>query len=176
MADSFLSVETHMSNETEQSAAPEQPETDLEARIADLEQQLGQMRDEQLRERAELENQRRRLIRDVEQARKFANERLLGDLLPVFDSLEAGLAATGSPEKLREGVELTLRQLLRVAQSNGLAAVDPVGETFDPEKHQAMSMVPASAEHPANTVVQAFQKGYVLNERLIRPALVVVAQ
>lgn len=167
-----------MSNETEQGATPENPcadTQDLEARVLELEQQLGQMRDEQLRERADLENQRRRLIRDVEQARKFANEKLLGDLLPVIDSLEAGLAASGSLDKLREGIELTLRQLLRVAETNGLAAIDPAGHAFDPEKHQAMSMVEAPGSAPGS-VVQVYQKGYSLNERLIRPALVVVAK
>jgi len=170
-----------MSNEAEQSTAPEQQSgadaSDLEARIADLEQQLGQVRDEQLRERAELENQRRRLIRDVEQARRFANEKLLGDILPVLDALEAALAVgSGSSEdKLREGVELTLRQLRQVAENHGLTAIDPIGETFDPEKHQAMSMAAVEGK-PANTVVQVYQKGYVLNERLVRPALVVVAQ
>ncbi len=165
-----------MNHDTEQAAAPEPCENDLETRIVDLEQQLGQARDEQLRERAELENQRRRLIRDVEQARKFANEKLLADIIPVLDSLEAGLAASTDASQLREGVELTLRQLQRVAENTGLVAINPAGDAFDPDKHQAMSMVPASSQHPANTVVQVFQKGYVLNERLIRPALVVVAQ
>lgn len=167
-----------MSNENEQAATPETSgadAADLEIRVVELEQQLGQMRDEQLRERADLENQRRRLIRDVEQARKFANEKLLGELLPVIDSLEAGLAASGSMEKLREGVELTLRQLLRVAETCGLIAIDPAGEAFDPEKHQAMSVVEAPGNAPGS-VVQVYQKGYSLNERLIRPALVVVAK
>ena len=169
------------SNESAPASAPDQtlPADDgdntLEARILDLEQQLGAARDEQLRDRADLENQRRRLIRDVEQARKFANERLLADLLPVFDSLEAGLAAEGEPGKLREGMDLTLRQLLRVAESNGLKVVDPVGAAFNPEHHQAISMV-AAGEHVPGSVVQVFQKGYVLNDRLLRPALVVVAQ
>ena len=166
-----------MNSDTEHSAAPEQPASDaldLEARVEELEQQLGQVRDEQLRERAELENQRRRLIRDVEQTRKFANEKLLAELLPVFDSLEAGLAAEGEVERLREGMELTLRQLRRVAESSGLSMLDPAGEAFNPEWHQAMSMVPAP-DHAPGSVVQVYQKGYVLNERLLRPALVVVA-
>ncbi|MCX7555776.1 nucleotide exchange factor GrpE [Xanthomonadaceae bacterium JHOS43] len=166
-----------MNSETEHSATPEPPASDaldLEARVEELEQQLGQVRDEQLRERAELENQRRRLIRDVEQARKFANEKLLAELLPVFDSLEAGLAAEGEVERLREGMELTLRQLRRVAETSGLSMLDPAGEAFNPEWHQAMSMVPAP-DHAPGSVVQVYQKGYVLNERLLRPALVVVA-
>ncbi len=163
-----------MNSDTQSSDTPERPATDLEARVEELEQQLGQVRDEQLRDRAELENQRRRLLRDAEQARKFANEKLLADLLPVFDSLEAGLAAEGEAGKLREGMELTLRQLRRVAETNGLAVLDPAGEAFNPELHQAMSMVPAPG-HAPGAVVQVYQKGYVLNERLLRPALVVVA-
>ena len=150
-------------------------EWDYAARVAELENQLGAVRDEQLRERAELDNQRKRLVREVEQARRFANERLLGDLLPVFDSLEAGLQTVGNNAQLREGLELTLRQLQRVAEANGLVAVDPVGQAFNPEQHQAVSTT-ASAEHASGTVVQVFQKGYVLNDRLLRPALVVVAQ
>jgi len=150
--------------------------SDVDARIAELENQLGAMRDEQLRERAELDNQRKRLVREVEQARRFANERLLGDLLPVFDSLEAGLqAAAGADAKVREGMELTLRQLQRVAEANGLVQVDPVGQRFNAEHHQAMSLID-TAEQPPGHVVQVYQKGYTLNDRLLRPALVVVAR
>ena len=148
---------------------------DLSARIVELENQLGAVRDEQLRERAELDNQRKRLVREVEQARRFANERLLGDLLPVFDSLEAGLQAAGADAKVKEGLELTLRQLQRVAEANGLVTVDPVGQPFNPEHHQAISMADGAGAAP-NTVLQVFQKGYLLNDRLLRPALVVVSQ
>ena len=144
----------------------------LEAARAELEQ----LRGESLRERAELENQRKRLARDIDVARKFANERLLGALLPVIDSLEAGLAVQGdTAAHLRDGMVLTLRQLLKVAGDNGLVAVDPVGQAFNPEHHQAMSMVD-SAEHAPGHVVQVFQKGWLLNERLLRPALVTVRQ
>jgi molecular chaperone GrpE len=148
---------------------------DLSARVVELENQLGAMRDEQLRERAELDNQRKRLVREVEQARRFANERLLGDLLPVFDSLEAGLQAAGADAKVKEGLELTLRQLQRVAEANGLVTVDPAGQPFNPEQHQAVSVGDGGGA-AANTVLQVFQKGYLLNDRLLRPALVVVAQ
>jgi molecular chaperone GrpE len=144
--------------------------------INEYEAKLGEMRELLLRERAEIENQRKRLQRDLEQARKFANERVLGDLLPVCDSLERGLAIeTADAKALREGMELTLKALLKVAESNGLKAVDPAGEPFNPEQHQAVSMVdvPGAA---ANTVVAVIQKGYVLNERLLRPALVTVSK
>ena len=140
------------------------------------ERELALLREERLRERAELENQRRRMVRELEQARRFANERLLGDLLPVLDSLERGLEAGGTDiARLREGVELTLKQLLKVAEDNGLGVVDPQGRPFDPERHQAVSTV-ATAERAPDEVVQVFQKGYTLNDRLLRPAMVVVAR
>jgi molecular chaperone GrpE len=108
-------------------------------------------------------------------ARKFANERLLGDLLPVFDSLDAGLSTAGSHDNpLREGLDLTYKQLLKVAADNGLQLIDPVGQPFNPDQHQAISRQDGSDAAP-DTVVQVFQKGYLLNERLLRPALVVVA-
>jgi molecular chaperone GrpE len=144
--------------------------------VESLKAELEQLRAEQLRERADLDNQRKRLARDVEQARKFANERLLSELLPLFDSMEAGLAAAEKADPLREGMELTLRQLHRIAEANGLVEVAPqAGDHFDPERHQAMSMVEPGAL-PPGSVAQVFQKGYVLNERLLRPALVVVAR
>ncbi len=173
---------THTHNESDPAPgiAPESEETSLENQLANevehLRAELEQTRADVLRERADLENQRKRVSRDLEQLRKFANERLLGDLLPVFDSLDAGLTAAGTePSPLRDGLELTFRQLLKVAADNGLSMVDPVGETFNPEFHQAVSHVEAPGAAP-DSVVQVFQKGYVLNERLLRPALVVVAK
>ncbi|HZX81893.1 MAG TPA: nucleotide exchange factor GrpE [Lysobacter sp.] len=148
----------------------------LQAELDAARAELATLREDMLRERADLENQRRRVARDIELARRFANERLLGDLLPVVDSLEAGLAHPGDDAgALREGLELTLRQLLKVAGDHGLSAVDPRGQPFNPEHHQAMSAVPGG-EVPDNHVVQVYQKGWLLNERLLRPALVVVAQ
>jgi molecular chaperone GrpE len=148
----------------------------LARQLDEYETRLAEMREIMLRERAELENQRKRLQRDLEQARRFANEKLLADLLPVIDSLERGLALEGSDYAgLRGGVELTLRELARIADSNGLKVVDPIGQPFDPERHQAMSMVP-SGEHQPGSVVAVMQKGYVLNDRLLRPALVAVSK
>ena len=163
----------------ETSDSPETQEIDAQQQLlADFEQlkaAVAQMQEERLRERAELDNQRKRLVRDVEMARKFANERLLGDLLPVFDSLDAGLGAAGSEASpLRDGLELTYKQLLKVAADNGLQLIDPVGQPFNPDQHQAISRQDGSDAAP-DTVVQVFQKGYLLNERLLRPALVVVA-
>jgi molecular chaperone GrpE len=148
----------------------------LTRQLDEYEGKLAEMRELVLRERAELENQRKRLQRDLEQARRFANEKLLGELLPVVDNLERGLALEGSDYAgLRGGVELTLRELSRVVEAHGLKVVDPAGQPFDPERHQAMSMVP-SAEHAPGTVVAVMQKGYVLNDRLLRPALVAVSK
>ena len=152
------------------------PPNPLVAELETLKAELAQLREESLRERAELDNQRKRLARDIEMARKFANERLLGDLLPVVDSLEAGLAVKAdTAQHLREGMELTLRQLMKVAGDNGLVAVDPAGQPFNPEHHQAMSMVD-STDHAPGHVVQVYQKGWLLNDRLLRPALVTVRQ
>jgi molecular chaperone GrpE len=150
----------------------------LSQKLAEYENKIGEMREVLLRERAEIENQRKRLQRDLEQAqaRKFANERLLGDLLPVFDGLEHGLLAdTNDASALREGMDLTLKALLKVGEGNGLKVIDPIGQPFNPELHQAMTMVEAGGVAP-NTVVSVMQKGYVLNERLLRPALVTISK
>lgn len=148
----------------------------LEEQVQLLQAELEQLRAQSLLERADLDNQRKRLAREVDAARRFANERLLGDLLPVFDSLDAGLAAAGGePNPLRDGLELTYRQLLKVAADNGLRPVDPAGQPFDPEHHQAISQADGG-DVPPGHVAQVFQKGYVLNDRLLRPALVVVAR
>ena len=148
----------------------------LSQKLTEYENKLGEMRDVLLRERAEIENQRKRLQRDLEQARKFANERLLGDLLPVCDSLERGLAIENADvAALREGMDLTLKALLKVAEGNGLKPIDPLGEPFNPELHQAMTMVAAPGK-PPNSVVAVMQKGYALNDRLLRPALVAISK
>ena len=156
--------------------APEASDAAATDELEALRAELEQLKAQSLVERADLENQRKRLARDVEQARRFANERLLGELLPVFDSLDAGLAAAGGQGgPLKEGLDLTYRQLLKVAGDNGLSVVDPTGAAFNPEHHQAISQVDAGDAAPGS-VVQVFQKGYLLNGRLLRPAMVVVAR
>ena len=161
-----------MDAEVAQAGGDDSPIDQIEA----LKGELEQLRAQSLREQADMDNQRKRLARDIEMARKFANERLLTELLPLFDSLEAGLLVAPPADPLREGMELTLRQLHRIAENNGLSEVAPApGDTFDPERHQAMSMVDAEGIAPG-AVAQLFQKGYVLNDRLLRPALVVVAR
>ncbi len=135
--------------------------------------------DRLLRTQAELENQRKRAERDIENAHKYALEKFVNELLAVKDSLELGIqAARGESvdaEKILEGTELTDKMLTQVLQKFGVEEINPLGEKFDPERHQAMSMQP-SDEFPANTVMQVVQKGYTLNGRLIRPAMVIVSQ
>ena len=165
-----------MTNDPTQDANAAAIDTPQFDEIEALRAEIEQLKAQSLIERADLENQRKRMTRDVDMARKFANERLLSDLLPVFDSLDAGLAAAGSePSPLRDGLELTFKQLLKVATDNGLSLVDPAGEAFNPEYHQAISQAEVAGVAPGH-VIQVFQKGYVLNERLLRPALVVVAK
>jgi len=121
----------------------------LSAELDQLRATIVALKEETLRERAELDNQRKRLGRDIDVARKFANERLLAELLPVFDSLDAGLTAAGSEASpLRDGLDLTLKQLLKVAADNGLRLIDPVGEAFNPDHHQAISQAEAAGAAP----------------------------
>lgn len=129
-----------------------------------------------LRAKAETENVRRRAIDDVEKARKFALDKFAADLLAVKDSLEAALA-TGdnvSLESVKSGVELTLKQLSGVFEKYAINEINPLGDKFDPNHHQAIAMVDAEGE--PNTVAQVLQKGYLLNERVIRPAMVMVVK
>lgn len=132
-----------------------------------------------LRERADLENFRKRAQRDKEELGKFANEGILKELVPAVDSLERALDHArqdgAGGETLLKGVELTLAQFQKVLEKFGVVAIKALGEPFDPARHEAMGQV-ESAEQPANTVVQEYQKGYLLNDRLLRPALVMVAK
>ncbi len=141
----------------------------------DLGKQLEEARAAVLYARAEAENIRRRAAEDVQKASRFAVEKFAGNLLAVRDSLEAALATDpANAQALREGVELTLRQLTSAFESAQIKAEDPVGDKFDPNRHQAMSMV--ESDQPANTVVAVMLKGYTLHERVLRPALVTVAK
>lgn len=154
-------------------------ELSLEARLQAAEALSQERWERVLRLQAEMENQRKRAQKDVANAKKFSLERLVGDLLPVKDSLELGLGASNeegaSVESIREGIELTLKLLDSLLEKHQIAEIDPVGEKFDPEYHQAMSMQEVEGAVP-NTVVSVLQKGYTLNERLVRPALVMVAR
>ncbi|MCP4212280.1 MAG: nucleotide exchange factor GrpE [Halieaceae bacterium] len=155
--------------------APESPEE----MIARLEDAVSTAHDEALRAQAEAQNAIRRAEQDVEKARKFALERFCNELLPVVDNLERALeAAEGDEEILKpiaEGVELTLKSFLDALQKFSIEPVSPQGEPFDPQLHQAMTMV-ENAEVEPNTVIAVMQKGYTLNGRLVRPAMVMVSK
>ncbi|TBU92840.1 nucleotide exchange factor GrpE [Stutzerimonas kirkiae] len=152
---------------------------DLAGRVQALEEQLATAQDQSLRVAAELQNVRRRAEQDVEKAHKFALEKFAGDLLPVLDSLERGLELSSPDDEairpIREGLELTLKLLQDTLARHQLLPLDPQGEPFDPEHHQAMAMEESTHAEP-NSVLKVFQKGYLLNGRLLRPAMVVVSR
>ncbi|WHZ11090.1 MAG: Heat shock protein GrpE [Burkholderiaceae bacterium] len=147
----------------------------VQAEMASLKTKVADLSDHFLRAKAETENARRRADEEIAKARKFALEGFAESLLPVLDSLEAGLAVRDATlEQIREGTLATLQQLRAALARNQVLEVSPaVGERFDPHRHQAISMVPAEQE--ANTVVSLLQKGYTIADRVIRPALVTVA-
>jgi molecular chaperone GrpE len=148
------------------------------AELEQLRAQLAELKDEVLRARAETDNVRKRGQREVEAAHKYGQERLVQELLPVRDSLELGLAAAQSAtevESLRQGFELTVKMLGDFCDKLGIRKLEPVGEPFNPELHQAMSLEDSTATPPGH-VIRVLQSGYLLNDRLLRPALVVVAR
>ena len=152
------------------------PESDANADVAALEARVQENWDKYLRTAAELENVRKRAARDVEHARKFALERFATELLAVRDSLDAGLEAADQADAaaLREGSEATLKLLAKVMSQFGVEELDPLGDPFDPNFHEAMTMQPSADMEPGSVMV-VVQKGYTLNGRLLRPARVVVA-
>ncbi|WP_455198243.1 nucleotide exchange factor GrpE [Kaarinaea lacus] len=198
MEETEVTAETESTKETDSTAEPERAEKDderasddpgheeLTLMLEDARAKADEHWNQLLRTNAELENTRKRARQDVENAHKFALEKFILELLPVKDSLEMGLAAAsnGTESKgensetaaqLIEGTELTLKMLNTVMEKFGVEEIDPTGEPFNPDIHQAMSMQ-ESPEHKPNTVMMVMQKGYQLNERLIRPAMVVVSK
>jgi molecular chaperone GrpE len=158
---------------TPQPAEP--PPAGLEEQLKKAELAAAEHHDAWLRARAEAENVRRRAQADVANAHKFAIENFASQLLAVKDSLEAALAAeNASGESMKSGVEITLKQLAAAFERSSVAEINPSGQKFDPHRHQAISTVESDAE--PNTVVQVLQKGYLLHDRVIRPALVIVAR
>ncbi|MBU3667033.1 MAG: nucleotide exchange factor GrpE [Rhodocyclaceae bacterium] len=155
-------------------AMPEAPEAP-EARLAALEAKVTELQDAYLRAKAEGENLRRRAAEDVSKAHKFAVEKFARELIAVSDSLDAALADTAADAAtLRSGVELTQKQLLSAFERGGMKVENPApGDKFDPNQHQAIAMV--DADQPGNTVVNVLQKGYQLSDRVLRPAMVTVA-
>ena len=163
----------------EQQGSTVAAEDDLVARIAELEEQLAAAQDQALRAVADAQNARRRSEQEVTKAHKFALERFANDLLAVVDSLERGLELSNADDPaikpMRDGMELTLKLFSDTLARHQVVAVDPHGEPFNPELHQAMTMEERDNVEP-NTVIKVFQKGYTLNERLLRPAMVVVSK
>ncbi len=150
----------------------------MEKALIKAEEELVSHRDAMLRMQAEMDNLRKRLIRDLEKSRKFALERVMKDFLQVRDSLELGLetdSGSATAEQLREGQALTFKMLDKILQDHDLEMIDPVGEAFNPEFHQAMTVMP-SEEFEDNSVMEVLQKGFKLHDRLIRPAMVVVSR
>lgn len=160
-------------------ANPEPEEPPLQQQLDALQAELAEAREQVLRSQAEAQNARRRAEQDVEKAHKFGQEKIVTDLLAVADNLERALAAVENPgdeiKPFVEGVELTLKSLTDLLGRYRVEAVDPAGEPFDPQLHQAMSTV-ENAEVEPNTVLEVFQKGYTLHGRLVRPAMVVVSR
>jgi len=168
---------------TDEAASPDRvagpaaadPAPDIAALLEKVQAEAAELRDAWLRSRAEMENMRKQAVADVARAHKYGIERFAGELLAVKDSLESSLAAeNATPEALRAGVELTLKQLAAAFEKAKLVEIDPKGEKFDPHRHQAMAMV--DAPEPPNTVAQVFQKGYLLVDRVLRPAMVAVTK
>lgn len=167
--------EAPSNDETNQDSAAE---LSLEATIEQLETDLGEAKEAALRAQADAINVQRRAEAEVDKARKFALERFVGEMLPVADNLERALDAAGegdTDKAIIEGVELTLKSLVDALRKNGVESIDPMGEPFDPQTAQAMSMVENPDVEP-NTVIAVMQKGYSLNGRLVRPAMVMVSK
>jgi molecular chaperone GrpE len=167
---------------TEQTPEPEQPKEtaeDLNVRILELEGALAAAKDNEVRALAEQENARRRAEQEVQKARKFALERLAGELLPVIDNLERAMqlmdADAEATKAIFEGIEITHKEFTATLAHHGVEVVDPQGEPFNPEHHQAISIQEQPEAEP-NSVLQVVQKGYLLNGRLLRPAMVVVCK
>ncbi len=157
-------------------ASPEKSADSLEAQLEDAQAKASENWDHYLRAKAEMDNLRRRNTKDVESAHKYGTEKLVNELLPVFDSMGMGLAIEdASTESLREGMEMTMNMLKKMMGNIGIEEIDPLNEKFDADKHQAMAMQPSADVEP-NTVIAVMQKGYALNGRLIRPAMVMVSK
>lgn len=162
-------------NENSQTANEVSDHEQTQAQMQELQAKVAELQDQFLRSVADVQNARRRADEEIAKARKFAVEAFAESMLPVCDSLEAGLAIKeASIEQIREGADATLRQLKSALERNKVIAIDPaVASKFDPNLHQAISMVPADQE--ANTIVSVLQKGYTIADRVLRPALVMVA-
>lgn len=176
-----VAAETEVTSEEQllESSSPEETIAQLQKELEEANQKAQDNWDKALRVQAEMENLKRRTQKDLDDTRKYAIERFAKELLTVIDSLELGLQAISGDsdevKKFREGTELTLKQFEAAFNKVSIETVNPAGQPFNPEFHQAMAMQP-SADMAPNTVLNVFQKGYLLNGRLLRPAMVVVAK
>jgi molecular chaperone GrpE len=173
-------TETAIENEViEEAVVPDEDKAELTKLLEDARAKADEHWDQLMRTRAEIDNLRKRNQRDLENAHKYALEKISQDMLQVWDSLELGYQAAQDEgadiDKIREGTELTLKLLVDVMSRHGIEQVNPEGEAFNPEYHQAMSMQERDDVEP-NTVVAVVQKGYLLNGRLLRPAMVMVSK
>ncbi len=157
-------------------SSPEKNADSLEAQLEDAQAKATENWEQYLRAKAEMDNLRRRNAKDVENAHKYGIEKFVSELLPVLDSMVMGLTIEdASAESQREGMKLTMNMLEKMMEKLGIEEIDPLNEKFDADKHQAMTVQPAADVEP-NTVIAVMQKGYALNERLIRPAMVMVSK
>lgn len=156
--------------------SPEKNADSLEAQLEDAQAKASENWEQFLRAKAEMDNLRRRNTRDLENAHKFGMEKFVTELLPVLDAMRMGIAVEdASVESLREGMEMTMTMVEKMMEKFGIEEINPLNEKFDADKHQAMTMQPNADVEP-NTVIAVMQKGYSLNERLIRPAMVMVSK
>lgn len=165
--------------EPEEKNGAEVIEDTNELELQQVQEKLKDYWDQILRLKADIENNRKRTDRDIENAHKYALKNFIEALLPVIDSMEMGRTAANdsdaSLENVREGIDMTMSMFVQVLENQGLTQFDPQGEKFDPEQHQAISMVEDKKAKP-NTIISVMQKGFMLNDRLVRPAMVVVAK
>ncbi|WP_238843430.1 nucleotide exchange factor GrpE [Thiomicrorhabdus xiamenensis] len=154
-------------------------DNDIESMLAEAKDEAAKHKDMALRLQADMENLRRRTRLDLEEAHKYALKKFVDALIPAMDSMEMGIEAASkeeaTKESIKEGVEMTFKQMLDVLAEFSVERIDPKGEKFNPQDHEAMTMIP-SPDHESQTVVDVIQKGYKLNDRLVRPARVIVAQ
>lgn len=168
----------HLEDVIPEAAEAEAAES-IEDQLAKAQETIKDYWDQMMRLRAEIENNRKRAERDLENAHKYALKNFVENLLPIIDSMEMGQTAAAADnatlESIREGSALTMNMFVQVLERNGLEQINPLGEKFDPERHQAISMIESEGAE-SNSVIEVMQKGFSLNDRLVRPAMVVVAR
>ena len=172
--------QAHLEDVTPKVAEDEDTENEsIDTQLANAQETIKDYWEQMMRLRAEIDNNLKRAERDLENAHKYALKSFVENLLPIIDSMEMGYTAAAADnatlESIREGSELTMNMFIQVLTRNGLEQIDPMGEKFDPERHQAISMIEAEGAE-SGSIIEVMQKGFLLNDRLVRPAMVVVAR